>query len=118
MEKFSLKGEKIMSVTPILIYMTAADKVEAVKISQALLEEKLVACANIMAPHTALYRWESQVKRSEEVAVIFKTRADLFDRARDIITARHSYDCPCVVALPITDGHQPFLDWIAAETDA
>ncbi|MEQ9364227.1 MAG: divalent cation tolerance protein CutA, partial [Leptospirales bacterium] len=51
-----------------------------------------------------------------EVVLIAKTRRDLFEKLRERVIEVHSYDCPCVVALDIADGHPAFLDWIAAET--
>jgi periplasmic divalent cation tolerance protein len=48
--------------------------------------------------------------------MIAKTRADLVDRLAAKVAEIHSYECPCVVALPILGGHQPFIDWIGAET--
>ncbi len=99
----------------IMIYMTAPEG-EAEKISEALVEKRLVACANILAPHKAVYRWGGKVERGEERAVIFKTRAELFEKVREDICALHSYECPCIVSWPITQGHEPFLDWIGLET--
>jgi len=103
-------------MSAIIIYTTCPNKEEAQKISKALVEERLVACANIMAPHEAVYRWEDKIEEAEEVAVIFKTRAELFEAAKDKIVELHSYDCPCVVSWPITKGHTPYLAWVAEET--
>jgi periplasmic divalent cation tolerance protein len=100
----------------ILIYMTCADKEEAEKIANALLEKRLIACANIMAPHISLYRWEGKLENNAEVAVILKTQEALFEQVRQKICDLHSYDCPCIVALPISQGHDPFLQWIKEET--
>jgi periplasmic divalent cation tolerance protein len=100
----------------ISIYMTCADEAEARKIATSLLDERLIACANITAPHKALYNWNGKREESSEVAVIMKTRADLFVRAREKARALHSYECPCIVALPVVNGHGPFLDWIESET--
>lgn len=101
----------------IVIYVTCAGKEEAETISRALLEERLIACANIMAEHSSLYRWEGKFENSVEVAMILKTRESLFEQVRQKICALHSYDCPCIVALPITQGHEPFLQWIGEETE-
>jgi periplasmic divalent cation tolerance protein len=101
----------------LFIYMTCATADEARAISTALLDQKLVACANIMSPHTALYRWEGKVQEGTEVAVILKTRTELFDQVKTRIVELHSYDCPCIVALPIEKGHEPFLQWIGTETE-
>jgi periplasmic divalent cation tolerance protein len=103
-------------MTFIIIYMTAPTAEEAEKIAGALLAEKLIACANIMAPHTALYRWEGRAERTQEFAVIMKTRADLFEIVKKEIITLHSYECPCIVSWPIEKGHEDFLHWVAAET--
>jgi periplasmic divalent cation tolerance protein len=99
-------------------YMTCPTEAEAEKIAAALLVERLIACANIMAPHKALYNWKGSREEGREVAVIMKTQAQLFERAKEKARSLHSYECPCIVALPIVAGHAPFLDWIAAETTA
>ncbi|GJL84939.1 MAG: divalent-cation tolerance protein CutA [Micavibrio sp.] len=99
----------------ITIYTTCSNKEEAQKISKALVEARLVACANIMSPHEAVYWWEGKVEQSEEVAVIFKTREELFEAAKDKICELHSYDCPCVVAWPVTNGHASYLEWVSGE---
>ena len=102
----------------IVIYVTCANGAEAEKISAALLDEKLIACANVLAPHTAHYSWKGKREKGSEVAIIMKTRADLFEKVRATILTLHSYECPCIVSWPLTAGHGPFLDWIAAETTA
>ena len=98
------------------VYTTFPNLAEAQKIAQHLLEQRLVACANIMAPHQSLYWWQGKIETAQEVAVIFKTRADLFENVAAAIKSLHSYDVPCIVALPIAAGHEPFLEWIEAET--
>lgn len=100
----------------IVIYVTCADAAEAEKISGTLLDARLIACANVLAPHTAHYNWKGKRERGSEVAVIMKTRAELFDKACDAILELHSYECPCIASWPLTAGHAPFLEWIAAET--
>ncbi|MCB1532460.1 MAG: divalent-cation tolerance protein CutA [Alphaproteobacteria bacterium] len=101
---------------PVIIYMTAASQDEAQSISKTLVEERLVACANILPAHSSLYWWEGKVESAQEVAVIFKSRAELFPQIEARIRALHSYDVPCIVSWPIEQGHAPFLQWIEAET--
>lgn len=96
--------------------MTASSKGEAEIISKALVEERLVACANIFPAHGSLYWWEDKVESAQEVAVIFKSRSELFDKIENKIKALHSYDVPCIVSWPIEQGHKPFLEWIEIET--
>jgi len=105
-----------MHMQPILIYSTFPSAQEAKTVASALLEDRLIACANISAPVTSLYRWEGKLEQNEEVVLIAKTRVTLAEAAAGRIKALHSYQCPCVVILPILGGYTPFLEWLAAET--
>jgi len=101
-----------------LVYVTAESREQATRIGRALVGEGLAACANVSGPITAIFRWEGAVQEGEEYVLIAKTRDSLVDRLQERVKALHSYDCPCVVALPIAGGHPPFLEWIEAETTA
>ncbi|MCG8506984.1 MAG: divalent-cation tolerance protein CutA [Sphingomonadales bacterium] len=98
------------------LYMTAANEDEAARIVSALLDERLIACGNILPGIRSLYRWEGKVANDAEVAVIMKTRAELADAAIARIVALHSYDTPCVTAWPVTSGHADYLGWVVDET--
>ncbi len=100
----------------IIIYSTFPNKDEAQRIAKGLLEKRLVACANIMAGHDAMYWWDGSVQSGSEVAVLFKTRAELFEDVEKTIKSEHSYEVPCVVSWPIVRGYAPFLKWIEDET--
>jgi periplasmic divalent cation tolerance protein len=101
----------------IIIYVTCASQTEAEKIAGDLVEKRLVACANIMSAHTAVYEWNGELEKLSEVSMILKTRGELFEKVRERICKLHSYECPCIVALPILAGHEPFLQWISKETE-
>ena len=98
------------------LYMTAETRDEAQAIGRALVEERLVACANILGPMDSVYWWDGAVKSETEVAFIVKTRATLVDQVVGRVTEMHSYDCPCIVALPIEGGNPDYLAWIEAQT--
>ena len=98
------------------LYMTAETRDEAQAIGRTLVEERLVACANILGPMDSVYWWEGAVKSEAEVAFIVKTRATLVDKVVARVTEMHSYDCPCIVALPIEGGNPDYLAWIEAQT--
>jgi periplasmic divalent cation tolerance protein len=98
------------------LYMTAETRDEAQAIGRALVEERLVACANILGPMGSIYWWDGAVKSETEVAFIVKTRATLVDQVVARVTEMHSYDCPCIVALPIEGGNPDYLAWIMAQT--
>lgn len=99
-----------------MIYVTAPNRDEALSLARILVEERLAACANVLGPITSVYWWDGKLNEEPEVALIAKTRADLADAAITRIKQAHSYDCPCVVVLPIEAGNPAFLQWIAAET--
>lgn len=103
-------------MTALFVYITCANKAEAEKIAEAAVGARVAACANILAPHQSVYWWEGKVQKGEETALILKTREDLFEKLEKTVKANHSYECPCIVALPIEKGHKPFLQWIKDET--
>jgi periplasmic divalent cation tolerance protein len=96
--------------------MTAGSADEAREVGRVLLEDGLAACVNIIDGMRSLYWWQDELQEDAETVMIAKTRADLVDRLAAKVAEIHSYECPCVVALPILGGHQPFIDWIGAET--
>jgi periplasmic divalent cation tolerance protein len=98
------------------VYVTTADEAEAKRIARTVVEERLVACANLLGAIKSVYWWDGRVYDGEEAALVLKTsavrKAELIDR----IKALHSYECPAIVCLPIADGNPDFLDWIREET--
>ena len=100
------------------VYVTAADADEARRIGRALVEENLAACVNILAPHTAIYRWEGKLEEGAECAFFAKTTAARFEALRARIRALHSYALPCIVAFPAHAGDAEFLDWVRGSVRA
>jgi periplasmic divalent cation tolerance protein len=100
----------------ILIYITVESEDEGRAIARELLSQKLVACANMLPAHKALYTWQGEMEEGTEHIVLLKTRKDLFKRVEQEICRLHSYECPCIIALPVKDGHAPFLEWISQST--
>jgi periplasmic divalent cation tolerance protein len=97
------------------VYMTASSIAEARKIGKTLVEGRLAACVNILDNMQSIYRWEEKIQQDTEVVIIAKTTDDLVSALIDQVKLLHSYDCPCIVSLPISDGYPPFLDWVQAE---
>ena len=100
----------------ISVHITASSTDEASAIAEALVMDKLAACVNIMPRVQSIYRWQGVIERAEEVVLIAKTRADLFGQLSQRVKGLHSYDCPCIVALPITAGAPAYLEYLAKET--
>jgi periplasmic divalent cation tolerance protein len=97
----------------IIVLVTVSGKQEAEKIAQALLEEKLIACANIVGPVSSHFHWEGKVQQAEEFLVLLKSRADLFEKLSERVRALHSYEVPEVLAVPVVAGSKWYLDWLA-----
>ena len=101
----------------VLVYITVGSIEEAERIAEALVTKKLAACANIHAGVRSIYTWEGKLQRDDEVVIIAKTVAKKFSVLEAMVLEIHSYDMPCIVGVPITAGHEPFLQWIQSETN-
>lgn len=99
-----------------LIYMTAETVEQARDIGRKLVENRLAACVNILDGSTSMYWWEGSVEEGRETVLIAKTRADRVAELTEKVKQWHSYDCPCVVSIPIQGGNADFLNWIQSET--
>jgi periplasmic divalent cation tolerance protein len=97
------------------IYMTAGDRAEAKKIAGELVASKLAACVNILDNMNSVYMWQGDIQEDTEVVMIAKTTRARVPQLIEKVKSLHSYDCPCIVSLPVLDGHRPFLDWIVEE---
>jgi periplasmic divalent cation tolerance protein len=97
------------------IYMTAGSKEEARKIAKELVVARLAACVNILDQMNSFYMWQGELQDDTEVVLIAKTTEDRLPALIEKVKSLHSYDCPCIVSLPVSGGNQAFLDWIAAE---
>jgi periplasmic divalent cation tolerance protein len=97
-----------------LVYITTPTKDEAKSIARALLEQKLVACANIIDGMTSLYEWEGEIKEESECILLLKAPYHNIARITKRVKSIHSADVPCVVSLTLTEqeGNEAFLDWI------
>lgn len=97
------------------VYVTAADEASAEKLAAALLERRLIACANIL-PCKSVYRWEGEVHKDPEVVMFLKTRRALAERVVDAVNELHEYDVPCAVTFDLSAGNREYLEWVTGET--
>jgi periplasmic divalent cation tolerance protein len=100
---------------PVLIYMTTADKAEARAIGKHLVQAKLAACVNILDHMNSMYVWKGEFQDDQETVMIAKTTEERVAALIAAVKERHSYECPCIVSLPISDGNPDFLAWIAEQ---
>lgn len=96
----------------ISVYAIFADAGEAERIGRAVVEARLAACVNILTPVQSIYRWKGEVESASEVAAIFKTTDVHVDSLMTRIAGLHSYDVPCVVALPVDKVLGAYADWV------
>lgn len=98
------------------VYITVPHDAEATAIARTLVDERLAAGVNLIPAVRSVYRWKGAVREANEIAVVAKTRADLVPLLTDRIKALHSYECPCIIATPITGGNPDYLSWIEGQT--
>lgn len=99
-----------------LLYVTCSNIEEAELIASTLLEKRLIACANILSGMQSLYRWEGKVEQSTETVMIVKTTQDNASATHNAIVELHSYECPCILEIPVSGGHEPFLTWLQEQS--
>jgi periplasmic divalent cation tolerance protein len=100
----------------LVILITVGSPEEAQKIGQALVEEKLAACVNIISPVHSIYRWEGEMQTDQEVLLIAKTAAARMEGLAQRVRQLHSYQVPEIIALPLVAGSQDYLRWMDEQT--
>ena len=101
----------------VFVYTTYPSIVEAEEAGRALVEQRLAACVNILPGMISHYRWQGAVERADESVMLIKTRASLAESVCAQVKARHSYEIPAILVLPIESVDQTYLAWIMAETE-
>jgi periplasmic divalent cation tolerance protein len=96
----------------VIVLVTTADKQEAERIIRRLLDEKLIACANMISPVSSHFHWSGKIEKAEECLVLMKSREDLFEKLAETIKSLHSYEVPEILALPIINGSKTYIDWL------
>jgi periplasmic divalent cation tolerance protein len=100
----------------VVVLVTAPSQDVAAELAKALVTEKLVACVSIVPGVRSIYAWKGAVCDEQESLCVLKTRRSLFAMVRARVLALHPYEVPEVVALPLVEGSQTYLDWLARET--
>ena len=95
-----------------IIYSTTGNMEEARKIGRILVEEKLVACVNIIPKIESIYWWQGKIQEDNECILLTKTTDKNIEKTIRRIKELHSYEIPDIVSFPITHGHKKYLDWV------
>lgn len=100
----------------VIVLTTLPADVDGAAFARSIIEERLAACVNLLAPMESIYRWDEGIEQETERQVIMKTSRErvvsLWERVRDL----HPYDVPEFLVLPVVDGNDAYLRWVAEST--
>ncbi|HBO83394.1 MAG TPA: divalent-cation tolerance protein CutA [Deltaproteobacteria bacterium] len=95
-----------------LVIVTASSEGEGEKIAGSIVKDGLAACCNIVPRIKSIFKWKGEVCTENEVLLLIKSKASLFNRLRDRIKELHSYEVPEIIAFPITHGLPDYFKWM------
>lgn len=103
-------------MSALLVLTNLPDRAAAEKLADALIEKRVAACVNILAPCRSVYRWQGALRHDEEHPLLIKSTQAAYPALEAQIRALHPYELPEIVAVPIERGLPAYLDWVAAQT--
>lgn len=103
-------------MSTLLVLTNLPNRAAAERLADSLVEKRLAACVNILAPCLSVYRWKDAMQRDEEHPMLIKTTAERYAALETAIRAGHPYELPEIIAVPIERGLPAYLDWVATET--
>lgn len=101
----------------VIVYVTTSSIEEAKDLVEAILKERLAACANVVESVKSVYWWKGKLERDNESLIILKTQESKFDELAARVKELHSYENPEIVAVPILKGSSDYLGWIDDEVN-
>lgn len=107
----------VTGIRAALIYTPLPDADTARTIAGTMLDERLIACANILGPIESVFIWNGARDHAQETAVLFKTTQDKLDQAITRLGALHPYETPAIIASVCDAAHPATLAWLAGQTD-
>jgi periplasmic divalent cation tolerance protein len=100
----------------LLVLTNLPDRASAERLATLLVEQRLAACVNVLAPCDSVYRWQGETQRDEEHPLLIKTAQDCYAELEAAIRANHPYELPEIIAVPIVRGLPAYLSWVESET--
>jgi len=103
-------------MSTLLVLTNLPERAAAERLAGLLVEQRLAACVNILAPCRSVYRWQGAVRHDEEHPILIKTTAERYPALEQALRSGHPYELPEIIAVPIERGLPAYLQWVAAET--
>ena len=103
-------------MSALLVLTNVPDRAVAERLADMLVEKRLAACVNILAPCRSVYRWKGAVQRDEEHPMLIKTTAERYGALEQALRTGHPYELPEIIAVPVDRGLADYLGWIDTET--
>ncbi|MCU7852254.1 MAG: divalent-cation tolerance protein CutA [Candidatus Thiodiazotropha sp. (ex Monitilora ramsayi)] len=101
-----------MSTPLLLILSTAPDRETAAQLASSLVKQKLAACVNLLPQMTSFYEWDGELQESAEVLLLIKSTKHNYPAVESALRAQHPYELPEILAVPVEQGLQGYLDWV------
>lgn len=101
----------------LLVLTNLPERAVAERLADLLVERKLAACVNILAPCRSVYRWQGAVQHDEEHPMLIKTTVERYAELEQALREGHPYELPEIIALPVERGLPAYLQWVADETE-
>jgi len=101
--------------TYVVLFITASNGEEAHRMAEVLLNQRKVACVNIVPRVSSLFWWQDKLDLAQESLLVVKTKASLLPEIINLVKGVHSYEVPEIIALPIVGGNQDYLEWLDKE---
>ncbi|MCI0525333.1 MAG: divalent-cation tolerance protein CutA [Acidobacteria bacterium] len=98
-----------------LVVLTTVEKQEdGARLARLLIERRLAACAQVLAPMISIYRWQGKIEQSGEVLLLIKTTRAVYQELEEAIKQNHPYETPEIIALPVETGSNDYLGWLGS----
>jgi len=100
----------------LLVISTLPDRASAEKLALLLIEQRLAACVNVLAPCTSVYRWQGKMETATETPLLIKTTRERYAALEAAIRAHHPYELPEIIAVSPSAGLPAYFEWVKTET--
>ena len=100
----------------LLVFTNLPDAQSAAKLARQIIETRVAACVNQLAPCASTYRWQGNIDYATEVPLMIKTTRGAYPRLEKLIVEAHPYELPEIIAVPLTAGLPEYLSWVDKET--